>query len=124
MAARKHSICDDTCFKCRYYCIKSRTCDYYLITKKRRCSPAGEGCDKYDPRRADDRKNFGAPPWYVPAVSEKIRICYEQGLSDYQIGRRLGILPYHIANWRHANMLPSQSELRSMIREEGERDWI
>ena len=110
---------DESCVPCTYFCFNTRTCDYYLTTKQRRNSPAGEGCNKFTPR-AGERKMFGTSLWYEPSMSEKMRACYDEGLTDQQIGRRLGVSAYYVSNWRQWNKLPSQYELRKGA----ERDWI
>lgn len=110
---------DGSCVPCVYYCFNTGTCDYYLATKLHRGCPAGEGCDKFTPREGQ-RKKFGVSIWYEPSTSEKIRTCYEEGMTDYQIGLRLCISPYRVTQWRQWNNLPSQAEIRKGV----ERDWI
>lgn len=110
---------DESCAPCAYFCFNTESCDYYLVTRTRRGCPAGAGCDKFTPRTGQ-RKKFGMPVWYEPSLSEQMRTCYEQGMTDYQIGKRLGISPYHVTHWRQWNKLPSQAELRKGV----ESDWI
>ena len=113
---------DATCVPCQYYCYGTDSCDYFLMTKKRRGCPAGDGCEQFT--RRSRRKKFGTTQWYQPSMVEKMRKCYDQGLTDTQIAMRLGVSMYSVTCWRLMEKLPAQQTVQRTVREESDADWI
>ena len=96
------------CNSCYYYDRSVGSCDYYLLTGKRRdCTQ--EDCDKWIPR--DKRRADTATPGWSPASKEQRRYnvmqkLYDQGLNDRQIADKIGCHYKTVANWRARNKLP------------------
>ena len=125
-AAPANKVTDDYCYPCHYFSYDTKTCDYYLMTKRRRGCPGGEGCERRKPRVVYERRNFNGrgvddgERKFVRTLNSVMRDLYEEGLSDKAIGDRLGVSELSVSLWRRRSGLPSQTALRK----ECEQDWI
>lgn len=91
---------------CAYRCAFTETCDYYLITGRRRESPASR-CKRYQPLSADT-----APAAVDSAADDALlQALYDAGLTDRQIARELHLPTQAVSTWRHRQQLPAQQEL-------------
>ena len=101
--------CNDSCY---YYDLHVGSCDYFLVTKKRRdCDP--ENCTRYTPRsdmrkRRDEIALIGGRVFYSQQNNMKkaMRILYDQGLNDKQIGEKIGRSKASVFQWRRREKLP------------------
>lgn len=101
---------------CHWYSIHTDTCDYYLLTGRRKKIVSGQ-CDAYKPRE----KRNGRP--VLPTTFKKgkrdglytaIESLYEEGMSDREIGEALGIPKGFVARWRRGERLPSRETRRQI----------
>lgn len=91
---------------CAYHCAFTETCDYYLITGRRRESPAHR-CGRYKPLSADS-----APVSVESAADEALlQALYDAGLTDRQIAGELHLPLQAVSTWRRRQHLPSRQEL-------------
>ena len=112
------SAMTERCKDCVYYCncdghYMYPTCDYILMTGRRRGCPAGDECDKFLP--AKDCLRFTNPLMGVvrlPIQEQQLVDLYEQGLPDGEIGKRVGLSRSAVQVWRHKRGLPSQQDLK------------
>lgn len=75
---------DAYCSDCVYYACSTRTCDYILITDRRRPCPAGEGCtERYTRKEATMAK----ATWDTAAAYD----LYLAGKSDKEISEALNV---------------------------------
>lgn len=112
------SVVTKRCKDCVYYACDyghfvCPTCDYYLITGKRRGCPAGDDCDKFLLSK-DCIKYTSAVAGLVrlPVREQLLRDLYEQGKTDVEIAKELKIPRRAVARWRCKNGLSSQTDLR------------
>ena len=92
---------------CAYHCCFTDTCDYYLLTGRRRGCPAA-GCVRYEKRTAD------YPSETEPdsaAFDPLMQALYAAGLNDRQIAAELGLNRKAVRSWRRQARLPAQREL-------------
>lgn len=108
------------------------SCDFYLLTGRRRGCPAGEGCKEYHPKKREYlARHFRNYPSKVPQDGtsaaqpksgqditkkrnrpptkldeEKAMELYRQGHNDKDIASMLGMSAAGIHNWRKRNGLP------------------
>lgn len=126
------------CNQCIYYCERTTSCDYYLITGERRgCSV--ENCEKYEkllckrrppsPVVSPAKPKEEKPKVWKPrkprecAKNEAIKRLYYQGKTDQQIAAETGYCARNIWYWRHRRGLPSHSKIgRPKKEEHNERD--
>ena len=98
------------CNKCVYYCPRTSTCDYYIITGKRRgCSV--DDCDKFKElmcKRRPPAPQLAPKKPYTPRspLAETFEILYKLGKSDYAIGKIVGCNRSNVARWRRKMGLP------------------
>lgn len=126
---------DPACRGCFYLGLTGmyETCDFFVITGRRRGCPGGKGCKEYHPKKRDHAarlfrdypsdapKNDGTataqskevrntqkkrnrPPTKLD--EEKAMELYRQGHNDKDIASRLGMSAAGIHNWRKRNGLP------------------
>lgn len=121
---------DPACRGCCYLGLTGlyETCDFLVITGRRRGCPGGKGCKEYRPKKRNELhrpfriypseapKNGGAstpqsarnkrnrPPTKLD--EDRAMELYRQGLSDRDIAGRLGMSPGGVHNWRKRNGLP------------------
>ena len=128
---------DPGCRGCYYLASTGmgKTCDFFLMTGRRRGCPAGEGCKEYLPRKRDHaarplrsgahvkvEKSAGDPPETpkegqnapkkrnrppTKLDEEKAMELYRQGLNDREVGARLGVTHSTVCLWRKRRGLPS-----------------
>ena len=114
---------DDFCYSCHYFSYDTKSCDFYLMTKVRRGCPGGKGCTRKIPRRQFEKKNFygriAGERVFERTINSVMRELYEEGMSDREIGNRLGLSELSVNLWRRRSGLPSQTALRK----ECEQDW-
>ena len=103
------------CKDCFYYGVSTSTCDYILVTGKRRGCPIDENCTKYlkgdgtvrrqvisldggrRGRKRDDSRYLA------------IKALYDEGLNDTQIAEKMGVSRGAIYNWRQREGLPANA---------------
>lgn len=103
---------------CAYYATNTHTCDFYLITGKRRGCPAGPLCKRYKPVKARKRE---MPP--LPSTFKKDRsglytafeTMYEEGFSDREIAEALGVSRDTVSSWRRKERLPNQATRKQIM---------
>ncbi len=122
------------CLTCSYFARDTKTCDYVLITGRRRGCPAGIGCVKYE--RAVKKKpsldiNFRRLPVKDGAESAAdkpkrkstieaykrravFRELYNKRLTDREIADEAQCNPETVRIWRRSLGLPSQRERLKM----------
>ena len=101
------------CRSCLFYGRRSQSCDYMLITHKRRgCSV--KDCDKYLPSRgAKDLYDHYAGVSNLSQEDKKLLLLYDEGLNDVEIAKRLG-KPKGTVTYRRERLgLPSQRQLEA-----------
>lgn len=59
-----------------------------------------------------------------PIEHEKALRLYEQGMTDNQISRQLGVREYTVFNWRHRNGLPAQKRHSGPLNYEQVREFF
>ena len=97
-----------THFDCAYRCAFTDTCDYLLVTGRRRESPAA-GCHRYEKKLRpcqDSGADFGSAA--DEALMEEL---YRSGLTDREIASELGLSPVAVGAWRRQEGLPAQRKL-------------
>lgn len=112
------SVVTERCRECLYFCNNDchfivPTCDYFLITGKRRGCPAGDECDKFLPAKACIKircAQMGVLK--IPVKEKQLWDLYQQGKNDAEIAIAVGINRHTVARWRKKNGLPSQQSIR------------
>lgn len=105
-------LVDRSCHKCRFWCKNTNTCDYLLVTDRRRPCHPGKGCTVREKEvHTDSGKRIR---W----DAKKARELYMAGMNDTAIGRELGVSAYTISCWRQREKLPSNCPRR-----EYKKDW-
>ena len=96
------------CKGCQYYASYTDTCDFFLLTYQRRGCPP-EQCTRYEPLGQDTVRS----PLQARALirkqlvqREQMQKLYDQGLTDPDIARQIGVSGSTVCHWRHANGLP------------------
>ena len=103
---------------CAFFGTNTKTCDFILITGKRRGCPAGHLCERYKPLNARKRK---VPQ--LPSTLKKDRsglytafeTMYAEGFSDVQIAESLGVSRETVSGWRRKERLPSQATRKKIM---------
>ncbi len=113
----------EKCAKC-YYCDSCvGSCDYILVTGKRRgCSP--KNCNKFEPKSELGRRSEIALPGGRPDVKRKrvaMKALYDQGLHDRLIAEKIGCSKALVVQWRQNAGLPPVCRKR---RQKGGADCV
>ena len=104
------------CSKCIYYCKRTASCDYYIITETRRgCSV--DNCDKFEELLCKRKPPTPVVTPAKPKVEPKRRMTsddelmplYRQGMTDAQIAKVTGFNTSTIWLWRTRSYLPSHT---------------
>lgn len=103
---------------CAYFGTNTHTCDYILITGKRRGCPAGPLCEKYKSLNARHRKVPQLPSTFKKDRSglfTAFETMYEEGFSDMQIAEALGVCRDTVSSWRRKERLPNQATRKKIM---------
>lgn len=103
---------------CAFKGTNTDTCDYLLITGKRRGCPAGPLCLRYKPVTAKERKVPQLPSTFKKDRSglyTAFQSLYEEGYSDQEIAAALGVSKETVARWRRSERLPSRETRRQIM---------
>lgn len=101
---------DKHCANCIYRCYITAglyCCDYIGYTGHARsliCPPGARCTEKRTVRRAPPNPNGRPKAVFDEAICMEL---YRKGMSDIQIGKRLGLSKNPIASWRARNKLPA-----------------
>ena len=115
----------DKCEKCYYQDGRVGSCDYFLVTGKRRgCSP--KNCDKFKPKDKVGRRSSIALPCVRPETYIKrsaMRFLYDQGLHDRLIAEKIGCSKALVTQWRIKAGLPplNRTSGRKGVEDHGEK---
>lgn len=103
---------------CAFKGTNTDTCDYILVTGKRRGCPAGPLCLRYKPVTAKERKVPQLPSTFKKDRSglyTAFQSLYEEGYSDQEIAAVLGVSKETVARWRRSERLPSRETRRQIM---------
>ena len=103
---------------CAYKGTNTDTCDYILVTGKRRGCPAGPLCLRYKPVTAKERKVPQLPSTFKKDRSGlyiAFQSLYEEGYSDQEIADTMGVGKETVARWRRSERLPSRETRRQIM---------
>ena len=103
---------------CAFKGTNTDTCDYILVTGKRRGCPAGPLCLRYKPVTAKERKVPQLPSTFKKDRSGlfvAFQSLYEEGYSDQEIAAALGVSKETVARWRCSERLPSRETRRQIM---------
>ena len=103
---------------CAFKGTNTDTCDYLLITGKRRGCPAGPLCLRYKPVTAKERKVPQLPSTFKKDRSGlfiAFQSLYEEGYSDQEIAAALGVSKETVARWRRGERLPGRETRRQIM---------
>ena len=103
---------------CAYKGTNTDTCDYILITGKRRGCPAGPLCKRYKPINARNRKVPQLPSTFKKDRSglyTAFETMYAEGFSDREIAEALGVSRDTVSSWRRKERLPSQATRKQIM---------
>ena len=103
---------------CAYKGTNTDTCDYILVTGKRRGCPAGPLCIRYKPVNAKERNVPQLPSTFKKDRSGlfvAFQSLYEEGYSDQEIAAALGVSKETVARWRRSERLPSRETRRQIM---------
>lgn len=103
---------------CAFKGTNTDTCDYLLITGKRRGCPAGPLCLRYKPVTAKERKVPQLPSTFKKDRSglyTAFQSLYEEGYSDQEIAAALGVSRDTVTRWRRSERLPSRETRRQIM---------
>ena len=106
---------------CAFKGTHTDTCDYILITGKRRGCPAGPLCLRYKPVTAEERKERKV--LYIPTTFKKdhsglfvaFQSLYEEGYSDQEIADAMGVGRETVGKWRREERLPGRETRRQIM---------
>lgn len=104
-------LVDGFCHKCRFYGKHTKTCDYIIVTDRRRPCPPGKGCTV---REKEIVYNGRRMKWDTKKAYE----LYKECMNDSAIAREVGVSAYTITCWRKRENLPSH-----LPRREYKKDW-
>ena len=103
-----------TCHTCLYFSNVNYlpSCDYYLLTGRRRGCEGGDHCERFYPN--DKMKSLIGlyTGDNAPDIDKALLGYYEKGMTDAQIAQAMGTTQSTIYHWRRRFGLPSQNELR------------
>ena len=117
----------ERCVKCIYRGYGENLCDYIGITGKARIATSpgvGKACKEFVPQEGEKKRkvsqmtvrvNAGMRPEDLEKSSrarvyQQMRILYDEGMNDRQIGDELGKSPCTVRNWRLREGLASNTE--------------
>ena len=103
---------------CAYKGTNTDTCDYILVTGKRRGCPAGPLCLRYKPVTVKERKIPQLPSTFKKDRSglyTAFQSLYEEAYSDQEIAADLGVSKETVARWRRSERLPSRETRRQIM---------
>ena len=103
---------------CAFKGTNTDTCDYILVTGKRRGCPAGPLCLRYKPVTVKERKIPQLPSTFKKDRSGlfvAFQSLYEEGYSDQEIAAALGVSKETVARWRRGERLPSRETRRQIM---------
>lgn len=103
---------------CAFKGTNTDTCDYILVTGKRRGCPAGPLCLRYKPVTAKERKVPQLPSTFKKDRSglfAGFKSLYEEGYSDQEIADDMGVGREVVARWRRSERLPSRETRRQIM---------
>ena len=103
---------------CAFRGTNTDTCDYILVTGKRRGCPAGPLCIRYKPVTARERKVPQLPSTFKKDRSGLFTAfgsLYEEGYSDREIADIMGVGKETVARWRRGERLPSRETRRQIM---------
>ena len=103
---------------CAFKGTNTDTCDYILVTGKRRGCPAGPLCLRYKPVTAKERKVPQLPSTFKKDRSGlfvAFQSLYEECYSDQEIAAALGESKETVARWRRSERLPSRETRRQIM---------
>ena len=103
---------------CAFKGTNTDTCDYLLITGKRRGCPAGPLCLRYKPVTAKERKVPQLPSTFKKDRSglyTAFQSLYEEGYSDQEIAAALGVSKETVTRWRRSERLPGRETRRQIM---------
>ena len=104
---------------CAFKGTNTDTCDYILVTGKRRGCPAGPLCIRYKPVNAKERKVPQLPSTFKKDRSGLFTAfgsLYEEGYSDREIADIMGVGRDTVTRWRHEERLPGRDTRRQIIK--------
>lgn len=85
------------CKGCDFLSLSTLTCDYILMTEKRRPCPPGKGCTV---KRVSSSKG-------KMDRDERLMQLYREGKNDVELVKLTGYAISSIRNWRKRNRLPA-----------------
>ena len=103
---------------CAFKGTNTDTCDYILVTGKRRGCPAGPLCIRYKPVNAKERKVPQLPSTFKKDRSGLFTAfgsLYEEGYSDREIADIMGVGKETVARWRRGERLPGRETRRQIM---------
>ena len=103
---------------CAFKGTNTDTCDYILVTGKRRGCPAGPLCLRYKPVTVKERKVPQLPSTFKEDRSGlyiAFQSLYEDGYSDQEIADTMGVGKETVARWRRSERLPSRETRRQIM---------
>ena len=103
---------------CAFKGTNTDTCDYILVTGKRRGCPAGPLCVRYKSVSARERKVPQLPSTFKKDRSglyTAFQSLYEEGFSDQEIAAALGVSKETVARWRRSERLPNRETRRQIM---------
>lgn len=99
---------------CAYRCLRTDTCDCYLMTGKHhvikngKCSEAKVGVLRFNPNGVVTVIQSERPKW---RHHDEMMELYLQGMTDSEIGKKVGVSTSMVNQWRKRNQLPSADKL-------------
>lgn len=103
---------------CAFKGTNTGTCDYILITGKRRACPAGPLCVRYKSVSTRERKVPQLPSTFKKDNSGlfiAFQSLYEEGYSDREIADIMGVGKETVARWRRGERLPNRETRRQIM---------
>lgn len=103
---------------CAFKGTNTDTCDYILVTGKRRGCPAGPLCLRYKPVTAKERKVPQLPSTFKKdryGLYTAFETMYEEGFSDREIAEALGVSRDTVSKWRRKERRPSQATRKKIM---------
>lgn len=103
---------------CAFKGTNTDTCDYILVTGKRRGCPAGPLCLRYKPVTVKERKVPQLPSTFKKERSglyTAFETMYAEGFSDVQIAEALGVSRDTVSSWRRKERLPNQATRKKIM---------
>ena len=103
---------------CAFKGTNTDTCDYLLITGKRRGCPAGPLCLRYKPVTAKERKVPQLPSTFKKdraGLYVAFQSLYEGGYADQENAGTMGVGKEPVARWRRGERLPSRETRRQIM---------